>query len=111
MPAARCSSSSTSSTLGMRRLRLGFRLALGLEQPRQRDREGRAAVRPGAVDGDRAAMALDDRADDEKPEPGPGPAASHLGPDPVEAREDERQVRAADADAAGPPPHLPLALP
>src|SRR5262245_9504078 len=82
IPVARCSSSSTTSTLD----------TVGLDAPGKGDGERGPAVRSGALRGDRPPVPLDHRAHDEEPETGPGPAPPHLRADAVEAVEYEREV-------------------
>src|SRR5262249_39756414 len=89
MPVARCSSSSTTRILG----------TVGLDAPRQRDRERGAAIGARALRGDRPAVALHDGTDDEEAEPGAGVAPLDLLSDAVEAVEDEREVGPRDPHA------------
>src|SRR5688500_14640077 len=97
MPRARCTSSSTSSTLAG--IGLHRRLFALVDDARQRDGERRAAVPARALGLDRAAMALRHRAHDEQAEAGARVTAADLRADAIEPVEDQPQVVPAHADA------------
>src|SRR5258708_9289299 len=78
--------------MSTRTSRPGLRL---LQRRRQVDGEGRALAELG-IDGERAAMAVDDVLDDREPEPGAAERARAAGVDAIESLGQPRQVLARD---------------